>query len=1286
MRKTLFAMLGLVALGLWAIPAVAAPLTSGVDGPKVHPDPVPLENRAGAIGAFARGESNQATLSGTLIKQAAATTAWFMYPGACVQRALGTWSSKSFPVADSLQPNGAFPNSSGYTAGQPTPASNTIAYTRQDLSLPEKLWGLADAATSATERPAIIDGQRSLWCGKFDANWLVPVGYPNITYQILYIDSGAHAGNWTLTFEGNISAELNYDFVYFIGGGTGGSVPANADPLENRRDYFDSVIDNGHGGPNDDGHLLVGFTGSMTVNQSHATGAGIIEGAGAGQPSTVSYSISAIPDRAVYVVFTADCLFSSEDGLWPEGHGQILDLVAASDNGSLYNDQVSFASTNNPLVSGISDNDQFGGTVIRTSGGVIVQPGDDFPVPIVSSRVPAGVGELWQLATGTQNPTSDVCSPQKALSSDLFFEGGEPNFNTSINKQYNAVVSCAFAIPNGTASVLMLFDEYLDLPRFGGLVQTSDFRIHKDGAWGNWTNTSPGGGVTTGSLQAWTADGEELGAATQADSVQIRYVLQCIPPFSADRANCSSSITNPLLYDNFRLQVTTGVPAPIFGVFPGSVAQTTFVDGTIDGTNCSVNPCWPGNRGSDLGTPLSHNIAVNDNWNAATGDTVTLALVTGLRKGGMGINWRNGFSKTLNTGELGPGPGTHTTNAALTGNQPIFYAYRNGAYNANVDVPRMIFRLFDPATKTWSAFDSTELVANAVQIADADGAGGAPPETTLIDSEFNMNWPPYDKQIANATLPGGFTVNGINSYNGLRFLPRGTRMQYYFKATDINGGVSYQFSSDNLSREPSSELPLLPGSGIKAPDIIEWTVLPGAYAPGPAGSLLAGRTNTPVLNLDRVYSTWSFGYDPMTQALRALGVRADRWRFLASGTTANGIGGHELPGQRPDRLSNFFPNKNEYPLVDSLSSWYRIMIESGHTRTTSIFNEQDAIAAEEWWRRDTGTDQGDRCFLATGDNVFNVLLNTQNVVTVNQVSAAQQIFGVFSAVDNWATGNAFPTIDDRFAGGNGVGLAAPGTFTYPVDGGCPGPNRFDGLTKVGDADAVVSATFPGGTVASIARARELDNTADRDQSKALGYGFSLQFIRNPAYGTANANYTRAGIENRMRVVYRFLTGCRGVRQADDLACWPCPTPGSAVPTVAQMQSDWAGQAAGFQTTTYGPLYGIQAGALATPVEADPLEGAPRINKIDGNYPNPFNPLTAIKFSSAQAGKASVRIYNVAGALVRSIDTNVAVGANAVRWNGKSNEGSSLASGVYFYKIVFPNGETAKAPNNLVLVK
>ena len=75
MRKTLIAMLGLVVIGMWALPAVAVPTAGGVavDGPaKVHPGPVGLENRAGNIGAMARGERIQSALmSGTMLKQTA---------------------------------------------------------------------------------------------------------------------------------------------------------------------------------------------------------------------------------------------------------------------------------------------------------------------------------------------------------------------------------------------------------------------------------------------------------------------------------------------------------------------------------------------------------------------------------------------------------------------------------------------------------------------------------------------------------------------------------------------------------------------------------------------------------------------------------------------------------------------------------------------------------------------------------------------------------------------------------------------------------------------------------------------------------------------------------------------------------------------------------------------------------------------------------------------------------------------------------------------------------------
>jgi FlgD Ig-like domain len=1179
----------------------------------------------------------QAYWSPPQIRQTSATTSWFLYPGACVQRSLGTWAAKTTPVADSLQPHGSFPNSSGYTDGQPVPFSNSIAYTRADQSLPELLWHIVESSVPAPQRPAVISGSRSLWCGKFDAAWPLKLGYPNVTYQILYLDTGTHAGSYTLTFEGNLSTELHYDTFSIIGGGGQGQSD-HADPLQNRRDYMDDILTTGVGGPHGDSDLLVIFTGSIQAAQSVSATGQTVEGAGAGQPNTVSFSVSGIPSdhRSLYFVLRSNPDFSAQDGLWPEGHGAILDLVSVSDNGSLYNDQAPAGGS-----------DPHNGIVLKGTYG---SPG------YIASRVPAGVGELWQLAPGSENVTSDLCSPQKAFGSDLFFEGGDPSTNLTINKQHNSIVSCTFPIPAGTASVFAQWSQYMDLPSLSGFYQLAEYRVHKDGVWSDWRNTSPSNDVNLGSDQAWIVQGDELTEATQADSVQLRWTLECDSESAADKVNCSGNQINALLYDDLRLQITTGVPAPVFGIFVGSVAQTTFVDGTIDGTNCTANPCWPGVRGSDLGTIASHNIAIHDNFNSPIGDSILVACVTGLRRNGMGINWRRGFDKSIAEGELG-----------TPGNE---YAHTNGAYNPTFDVPRMIFRLFDPSTKTWSPFDSTELVADAVAIADADGAGGAPPETTVIHSDYRVNWPPFDKSIANALLPGGFTVNGISSYNSLRWLPRGARIQYYFKAVDINGGVSYQFSSDNLAREVA-ELPTLPGSSIKAPDIIEFQVLPGAYPSGPAGSLLAGRTTTPVLDLDGAYTRWSFGYDPMTQALRGLGVRADRYRFLQGYGSGSNLGGHEIPGKRVSSLRNFFPNLFEYPLVDSLAAWYRIMIQSTHTRNVVVIDEQDAVVMEQWWRRETGANGGDRCMFLSGDDAFGILLNTVGIDASNQVSLAQAVFGVQSAITSWAPGNPYPTIDDRFVGGTSAGLAAPGTFTYPIDGGCPSMNRFDALTKVGDSDAAVSATYPNAAVAAVARSRELDSVADNDRQNALAYGFSMQFIRNPSYGTANANYGRSGVENRMRVLYRFLTSCRGVRQADDLACWPCPIPGTTVP---MMQSEWSSQSAGFATSTHGPLYPIQAAGLVTSIE-DPTALTPKfMNTLGQNRPNPFNPETSIPYSLATPGRVVIRIYDIAGRLVRKLtDKPETAGWHSARWDGRTDDGNATASGVYFYRIEYPEG-------------
>jgi len=69
-----------------------------------------------------------------------------------------------------------------------------------------------------------------------------------------------------------------------------------------------------------------------------------------------------------------------------------------------------------------------------------------------------------------------------------------------------------------------------------------------------------------------------------------------------------------------------------------------------------------------------------------------------------------------------------------------------------------------------------------------------------------------------------------------------------------------------------------------------------------------------------------------------------------------------------------------------------------------------------------------------------------------------------------------------------------------------------------------------------------------------------------------------------------------------------------------------------------------------------------------NYPNPFNPTTSIAFTLPFSTNWSLKIYNVAGQLVRSYEGMGAAGLNVITWDGKDKAGSDVSSGVYFYKL------------------
>ncbi|MCK4404148.1 MAG: T9SS type A sorting domain-containing protein, partial [candidate division Zixibacteria bacterium] len=78
--------------------------------------------------------------------------------------------------------------------------------------------------------------------------------------------------------------------------------------------------------------------------------------------------------------------------------------------------------------------------------------------------------------------------------------------------------------------------------------------------------------------------------------------------------------------------------------------------------------------------------------------------------------------------------------------------------------------------------------------------------------------------------------------------------------------------------------------------------------------------------------------------------------------------------------------------------------------------------------------------------------------------------------------------------------------------------------------------------------------------------------------------------------------------------------------------------------------------------------APAAFALNPAYPNPFNPFTNLSFTLPEALNYTLKIYNVAGQLVRSYEGMGSVGLNVVSWDGKDNAGGDVASGVYFYKL------------------
>lgn len=95
---------------------------------------------------------------------------------------------------------------------------------------------------------------------------------------------------------------------------------------------------------------------------------------------------------------------------------------------------------------------------------------------------------------------------------------------------------------------------------------------------------------------------------------------------------------------------------------------------------------------------------------------------------------------------------------------------------------------------------------------------------------------------------------------------------------------------------------------------------------------------------------------------------------------------------------------------------------------------------------------------------------------------------------------------------------------------------------------------------------------------------------------------------------------------------------------------------------------IEEGANEMPVSNELVTNLPEGFKLNGNYPNPFNPSTVISFEVPEAVSYQVQLYTTHGALIEELTGTASPGEVSMRVDLNNQP-----SGVYFYQVIATAG-------------
>ncbi len=394
---------------------------------------------------------------------------------------------------------------------------------------------------------------------------------------------------------------------------------------------------------------------------------------------------------------------------------------------------------------------------------------------------------------------------------------------------------------------------------------------------------------------------------------------------------------------------------------------------------------------------------------------------------------------------------------------------------------------------------------------------------------------------------------------------RGTALRYYFSATDSTDVVA-----------------TLPADALASGHYYRATILPGIHA-------TSGGCPDDTARI--LYVNALAGPDATTGvdvSLNAIGARYDRFDVNAPELGAGNTPGGGDPGDP----AHAWPAAS----LATLGIYKAIVWDVGD-RSTNTLSAQDQPLLQSW----LGLLGKDRGLLLAGDNLaYDLVINGQGIPNFATCTLGAQFLR-----DTWENSpqdSLTPTLVG--AAGTRINLEV-----FPVDGGCPGVNRFDALavSSCVGANGRAWLRYPNALLAGTERLGAL-GAPGGDSLRSILFGFSLAYMPNAV--------------RRNLLLYRTL-----VNEFENPSCYPAtgvPTPSPAA---------------------------VPAARLFAPA------------------PNPFNPQASLRFELGRDAHARVRIFGVDGKLIRTLaDRAFPSGIHHLRWDGRDDRGREVASGAYFLRL------------------